>query len=560
MGGHAASLIYARTFLAFVRVASWRFCRHAEREPSPVKLPTWLPPFFVVLALQAAAIAGNTAPSSPNALRTSLNLNREWRFLPGDQAGAEAAAFDDGKWSVVGLPHSFSIPYFLAQNFYVGYGWYRKHFDVPGDAAGKRVFVEFEGVFQDAEIFVNGTRAGHHLGGYTGFSFDVTNAVKVGGDNLLSVRVNNLWNARLAPRAGEHTFSGGIYRDVHLVITDPLHVPWYGTWVTTPKVSRAAATVQVQTEVRNDSLAPKQATIESTILDPAGQRVQTLRAAQTIAAGQTALVEQLSEPMSAPQLWSPATPVLYSVQTVIYDGENPVDSYETPLGIRWFEWTPDRGFFLNGEHLYLHGSNVHQDHAGWGDAVTNAGFARDVRLVKDAGFNFIRGSHYPHDPAFAAACDRQGVLLWSENAFWGIGGFRPDGFWNSSAYPPAVQDQPEFEESVKQQLAEEIRILRNHPSIVVWSMCNEPFFTAKETLPQVRKFLKDLVDLSHRLDPTRPAAIGGAQRGDIDKIGDIAGYNGDGGRLYMNPGVANINSEYDSASATRPGRYDPDWG
>jgi hypothetical protein len=254
------------------------------------------------------------------------------------------------------------------------------------------------------------------------------------------------------------------------------------------------------------------------------------------------------------------------VRTTVFDCATTVDDNTSPLGFRWFEFTADRGFFLNGEHHYFRGANVHQDHAGWGDAVTNAGFERDVRLMREAGFDFIRGSHYPHDPAFSEASDRRGMLFWSENAFWGIGGFQADGYWNASAYPPHAKDQPAFEASVKQQLREMIRIHRNHPSIVVWTMGNEAFFTEHSAIGKLRSFLAELVALSRQLDRTRPAAIGGAQRpldeNRIDKIGDIAGYNGDGASvpILQNPGIPNLVSEYGSTSVDRPGEYDPGRG
>ena len=244
----------------------------------------------------------------------------------------------------------------------------------------------------------------------------------------------------------------------------------------------------------------------------------------------------------------------------VYDGKEPSDQFETTFGFRWFEWTADRGFFLNGKHLYFKGVDAHQDHAGWGDAVADSGFYRDVKMVKEAGFDFIRGSHYPHDPAFAGACDKLGVLFWSENCFWGMGGRAPEGYWNASAYPPDAKDQPAFEESVSNSLRDMIRINRNHPSIVVWSMCNEVFFSDKSVLPKVRTFLKELVAFSHELDPTRPAGIGGCQRADLDKLGDIAGYNGDGARLFINPGIPNLVTEYGSVRAFRPGNYAPGWG
>ena len=376
----------------------------------------------------------------------------------------------------------------------------------------------------------------------------------------MAVRVNNLWNARLAPRAGEHTFSGGIYRDVRLVVTAPLHVTWYGTSVTTPQVSKESASVNVKTEVVNDSGVAKSVTLKTLVFDTKGKIVAQIESTQTIAAGATNVFDQTSAPVANPKIWSPENPNLYSVKTVVFDDGKPVDDYTSPLGFRWFKFTADQGFFLNGEHYYFKGANVHQDHAGWGDAVADSGFFRDVKLVKDAGFDFIRGSHYPHAPAFAAACDELGMLFWSENCFWGTGGFKGDGYWNCSAYPVNAADAADFEASVKASLRDMIRIHRNHPSIIVWSMSNEPFFSDQSVMPKVRKFLTDLVAYAHELDPTRPAAIGGCQRGDIDKLGDIAGFNGDGARLFANPGIPSVVSEYGSTMVDRPGKYESGWG
>ena len=173
---------------------------------------------------------------SADPLRQTLNINRDWKFKLGDFPGAEAPKYDDASWDAIGLPHSFSMPYFQGKDFYVGYGWYRKHLDIKPEWIAKRVFVEFAGAFQDAQVFINGQLIGEHKGGYTGFSMDITSAIH-SGDNLLAVRLNNNWNAQIEPRAGDFNFIGGIYRDVNLVVTDPLHVTWYGTFVTTPDVS-----------------------------------------------------------------------------------------------------------------------------------------------------------------------------------------------------------------------------------------------------------------------------------------------------------------------------------
>ena len=491
--------------------------------------------------------------------RQQINFNREWKFQLGDHAGAEAVVFDDAQWEDIGLPHSFSMPYFASPKFYTGYGWYRKHFAVPTEWSGKRIFLEFDGAFQDAEIFINGKRLAEHKGGYTGFSLDITDAVKV-GDNLVAVRLNNLWNAQLAPRAGEHVFSGGIYRDVRLVVTDPLHVTWSGTFVTTPEVSAESGTVNVKTEIRNDGTSAKECVLQTDILDPAGKKVASVSATQTVPAGATVMFDQTTAPISKPKLWHPDHSFLYTAVSQISDGKKIADNFQTQFGFRWFKWTADEGFFINGEHLYFKGANVHQDHAGWGDAVADSGFFRDVKMVKDAGFDFIRGSHYPHNPAFAQACDELGILFWSENCFWGMGGRAPDGFWNASAYPINANDEPAFEQSVKDSLRDMIRINRNHPSIVAWSMCNEVFFSEKSVLPKVKTFLTQLVALTHELDHTRAAGIGGCQRGGLDKLGDVAGYNGDGARIYINPGIPSVVTEYGSTMADRPGNYEPGWG
>lgn len=479
-------------------------------------------------------------------------------FQLGDVPGAAQPSFDDADWQPIGLPHSFSLPYFTAQEFYVGYGWYRKRIQAPDDWSGRRVNLEFDGVFQVAEVFVNGVKIGQHRGGYTGFTMDISDAVHT-GDNVVAVRVNNLWNARLAPRAGEHAFSGGIYRNVRLVVTAPLHIAWYGTSVTTPQVAHESGTVNVKTEVVNDSSTTKSATVRTSVLDADGKTVAEMQATRSIAPRSMASFNQTSDAIANPRLWHPDHPYLYTVHTTVLDDGKPTDQFTSPLGFRWFKFTADQGFFLNGEHHYFKGANLHQDHAGWGDAVSDSGFFRDIKMIKDAGMDFVRGSHYPHAPAFSAACDQLGMLFWSENCFWGTGGFKGDGYWNSSAYPIDPADEAEFEASVKASLRDMIRIHRNHPSIIVWSMSNEPFFSDPRVMPKVQRFLSELVAYSHELDPTRPAAIGGCQRGEIDKLGDIAGYNGDGARLFLNPGVPSVVTEYGSTMGDRPGDYDPGW-
>ena len=497
--------------------------------------------------------------------RKKINFNREWKYAHGDVRGAERIGYNDSGWETVGVPHSFSIPYFMSKDFYVGYGWYRKSFRLSEDDLKKCTFIEFDGVFQEAEIYINGQKVGSHVGGYTGFSVDVTKAVKA-GNNEMAVRVNNIWKPDVAPRAGEHVFSGGIYRNVRLVQKSKTYIDWYGTFVITPELKEnrgKASTVKVATEVCNRSSLSSEYKLVTEVRKLNGEAVTSVTTTEYVGANDCKQFVQVTPAVNEPELWHPAHPSLYKLVSLLYKGNELLDSEETVFGFRWFEWTADRGFFLNGEHLFFKGANVHQDQAGWGDAVTEAAMRRDVKQMKEAGFDFIRGSHYPHAPAFSKACDEMGMLFWAEAPFWGIGGFGPDGYWNSSAYPVYDKHRPGFDASALQQLGEMIRIHRNHPSIVAWSMCNEAFFSAPEAMDGVRELLKKMVALSHQLDPTRPAAIGGAQRPlgveRIDKLGDIGGYNGDGATQpdFLNPGIPGVVSEYGSTTADRPGEYMP---
>lgn len=500
--------------------------------------------------------------------REIFNLNREWMYKCGDYCGAEQPLFDDSGWESIGLPHSFSIPYFMSKDFYVGYGWYRKTLQLNKSDLAKRLFLEFDGVFQEAEVFVNGQLVGKHVGGYTGFCIDFT-PYAVAGDNVLAVRVNNLWHPTVAPRGGEHVFSGGIYRNVRLVKKKSVHLDWYGTTVTTPSLAMnggRSSVVRVEACVKNASVVKDLYTLVIAVVDSLGYAVTSCSQTQEIEAGGEFVYDMITSEIEAPALWSPPSPALYTLVSKLYNGKCLLDSEEITFGFRWFEWTADKGFFLNGNHFIFRGVNVHQDQAGWGDAVTEAATQRDVRQMKEAGFNMIRGSHYPHSSAFSDACDREGILFWSEAPFWGTAGPKVDGGWTASAYPVNDKDVDGFEADVLRQLEEMIRIHRNHPSVFVWSMCNEPFFTDGKTMPGVRHLLKRMVDKTHQLDPTRMAAIGGVQRplgkDRIDLIGDVAGYNGDGATIadFQAPGIPSIVSEYGSTTANRPGKYMPGWG
>lgn len=505
--------------------------------------------------------------SSPLSAREKVNINRSWKFYLGDDKEAAQSSYDDATWTDANLPHSFSIPYFLWNKVYHGYGWYRKTLHVPEAWKNSRVEIEFEGAFIMAEVYLNGQAVGTHVGGYTGFTFDLTPYLHT-GDNVLAVRVNNLWKGDVAPRAGDHQFSGGIYRDVYLNVTSPVRVKTHGTFFYCPSVSASSATVAARTEIVNSEATQQTIDLLTQVLNPSGQEVARQATAVKVKAGATQTVSQQLPAISNPQLWSPEHPNRYTAVTTLTIGGKEVDRYTTRFGIRSMKWTADRGFFLNGEHYWLQGANVHQDQAGWGDAVTNGAMVRDVKLMKDAGFNCIRGSHYPHDPAFAEACDSLGMILFMETNFWGMGGNSNEGAWGegapASAYPTVASLQDSFDKNVLAQLKEEITIHRNSPSIAAWSLCNEPFFTASSTDARMKRLLGMETDSAMLWDPSRCVAIGGCQRKGIDKLGknQIAFYNGDGASRseFQNPGVPNLVSEYGSTVADRPGTFAPGWG
>ena len=544
--------------------------------------------------------------------RQHIDFNRDWKFIRSDATGAQNPGFDDSSGGPVALPHDFDAPYNVGgstggSSFYVGLGWYRKHVTVPASWSGQRVELEFQGSFSVTDVWVNGTSIGEHRGGYTGFVFDITSALYT-GDNVIAVRVDNRWRADLAPRTGDHQFSEGIYRDVFLNVTNNVHVTWYGTFVTTPALTNPEwdtsnpayyrnidlsqyptnsalsanlaarrSNVQVQTEIRNDSSAAVSVYAQqqvskqgsSTVLATFTSPTQTIGAASTSTLN--ALSGSLSDTTAMLQglsLWAPNNPSLYTVTTSLVVGGSIVDAYSTTFGFRSAQWKVD-GFYLNGVKTLLVGADAHQDHGGWSDAVTDSGFTRDVSYIREAGMNFIRGSHYPHDPAFADATDKLGVMLWSENDFWATNtaGQEPtptgtvSDYQHADGYPQNTADQAAFEQSLMDSLRDMIRVDRNHPSIINWSMGNEIFFTSSNTLGKAKALASNLRDYAHQLDPTRKAGLGGVQRGSLDQLSvcDIAGYNGDGADI-TNTWMPNMVTEYGSYTSDRPGTYGPTYG
>lgn len=487
-------------------------------------------------------------------------FNNDYRFHFGVTPEAVLPEFDDSAWGAVGLPHSFSIPYFRSRHFPIGEGWYRKTFTMPEVNPGKRYSLYFEAAFQHCDVYLNGTRVGGHEGGYTGFEVPLTPALKP-EKNVLSVRVDNFWDAQLPPRAGEHVFSGGLYRDVWWVETGDVFIEKGRIKITTPEVSETAAKVAWKLNLKNDSATERTCTLRLHVSSRTGNASALERTfSVTLPASGTLPLSGMLD-LETPLLWSPDTPHLYGAAFELTDGKTGelLERLEETFGVRWFNFSATEGFFLNGKHLVLRGANRHQDAAGWGDAVSNRAHERDAELLKACGMNFVRGSHYPHDKAFLDACDRLGLLFWSENTFWGIGGFGGEGYWNASAYPVNSGDWSAFEAADARILEEMIEERFNHPSVIVWGLSNEPFFTHASVMERAHDHIRAQLARVETLDPSRPGGVGGAQRQGFDKLGGIIGYNGDGAR-FPAPGGPSIVTEYGSHVANRPGVYAPTYG
>ena len=416
--------------------------------------------------------------------RVEQTINRDWTFqyFPAEtpDLAPVALGFDDSRWPAVSLPHTWSTYETTGDRhlfirsaaekddsyWWYGWGWYRKHVTIGREFAGRRIALEFDGVQKFSRVYVNGQLVGEHKGGYNSFSFDITPHVRFGQDNVIVVQVNNrqkdLFGTIPPATAGNFDVYGGVYRDVRLMITDRLHVPFQGsadheggTFVTTPEVSATRGTVRVRTWVKNDYGEPRATTLVTTVRDAAGQTVLAATARETIAPGAIHEFDQALGTVDQPHLWAPETPYLYTVSSEVRDGDRPADTYASPLGFRWFSWDfADNRLILNGQKIVLRGINRHQEFPWLGDAMPKWLHRRDLEDIRRGmGLYFQRTVHYPNDPFVYAECDRLGFLLIEE--------------------APNIKDIAFGRDIQQQNMLEMVRRDRNHPSILIWSMGNE---------------------------------------------------------------------------------------
>jgi beta-galactosidase len=419
-----------------------------------------------------------------------------WRFFKGDAPGADAAAFDDARWRLLDVPHDWSIEGpFAASNrtggaggfLPAGIGWYRKHFALPKEYAGRRVFIEFDGIMANSDVWINGSHLGRRPYGYVSFGYELTKDLLIGNDksNVLVVRADN------SGQPASRWYTGaGIYRHVRLVVQDPIHFTKWGTFITTPSITQAQATVRVQGTIINQTDNPRTVEVQITIISPSGKSVETIKTKpRTLVAG---LPVDFQEDLVIlnPRLWQLDHPDLYRANLVMRSGNVILDNETVRFGIREAVFRPETGFWLNGKNIKIKGVCLHHDGSAFGAAVPLRVWERRLGQLRVLGVNAIRTAHNPPAPEFLDLCDRMGFLVMDELFdCWTVGKTPFDYHLVFNEWSPA---------DVRDTVLRD----RNHPSIILYSAGNEIHDTPKAEL--AKKILAGLVDVFHKTDPSRP--------------------------------------------------------
>jgi beta-galactosidase len=499
---------------------------------------------FVLLVVSSTCFA-NSRPGK------RVAFNQGWRFHLGDVANAQDTGLDDSQWRQLDLPHDWSIEGEFSENapsgtgggaLPGGLGWYRKTFTVPMTSKGKLVFVDFDGVYRNSEVWINGEYLGKRPYGYISFAYELTpHLIYGGGPNVIAVKVDN------SQQPNSRWYSGsGIYRNVWLTTLDPVHVEQWGTYVTTPEVNAQSATVVVKTKVSNGSNSAAPVNLTTIIQDANGREVTRTVAKEVAAKGAHAEVSQTLK-VSSPMLWSDDRPYVYKVVSQLQQGAKVTDRYETPLGIRSFRFDVNKGFFLNGKPVKIRGVCDHHDLGSLGAAVNTRAIERQLEMLKEMGVNGLRTSHNPPAPELLELTDKMGFIVMDE-AFdmWKIAKTKYD-------------YHLDWDEWHKRDLEDMVLRDRNHPSIIIWSIGNEVMEQWNDN-PTGGTIAKELGAIVRNLDPTRPitSATNGVSRDNkvIMEGGlDLVGTNYAQAKLpefpKMFPGRPIIGAETTSALNTR---------
>lgn len=443
-----------------------------------------------------------TACARPDSPREMV-INADWKFLRADVENGQDPALDDSSWRTLDLPHDYSIEDLPAEegvrqigpfseksaggastgHVVGGTAWYRKHFTLGKEEQDKLVTLLFDGVYMDADVWINGHHLGKHPYGYTAFSFDLTpHLLPAGEKNVLAVQVKN-------EGKNSRWYSGsGIYRDVKLIRTHPVHLSLWGTFITTPSVTAEKALVKTGVRTANGSGEEKKVVVSIRLKNSTGTEVASAEQEVLLPAGETRTVD-LETGVNAPALWSPDQPALYTMEVQIREDGKVLDSVEERFGFRSIAFSAEEGFLLNGEPVLLKGGCLHHDNGALGSAAFRTAEFRRVKTMKEAGFNAIRTSHNPPSLHFLDACDELGILVMDESF----------DHWQKPKNP---QDYHRFfDEWWEKDIEAMVLRDRNHPSIIIWSVGNEIQERADSSGLAIFRMLSDKVK---SLDPSRP--------------------------------------------------------
>ena len=551
-----------------------------------------------IYTLAAALLLVNTPPSNAatSSPRERISFDNNWRFTKGDPEGTGDAlsypqikqwvmstgneflkdgqptsrpegnlggdvaytqpGFNDSDWRQLNLPHDWGIegpfnpdyPGSTGRLPWWGVGWYRKHFTVPASDQGRRLYLDVDGAMSYANVWVNGQYVGGWPYGYASWELDLTPYIKFGAENVVAIRLDN------PPNSSRWYPGGGIYRNVWLVKTAPVHVGHWGTYVTTPEVSPSAATVNIRVNLDNDGDSGAVVTVENRIYElkangSRGRSVASISTADVNVAAHKTQSNETQVTLKKPRLWSLEKPQRYVLVTSVEQDGKKADSYETPFGVRTIKFEADKGFFLNGKHVRLNGVCDHHDLGALGAAINVRALERQIELLQEMGCNAIRTSHNPPAPELLDLCDRMGMLVMDESFdCWKRGKTRND-------YHLLFEDWHEKDWRA------ELHRDRNHPSIILWSTGNEIHEQDPRTDPGF-SIVRDLVRIAHEEDPTRPATAAcnntAAGFNGFQTNVDVFGYNykpTEYGRVHQaNPGLPIYGSETASCVSSR-GEY-----
>ena len=451
--------------------------------------------------------------------REKKNINDNWKFIKGDYEFASKIDIVTSGWENIDLPHTWNVwdsfdqrdddsILEIAEYYYRGPGWYRKSEMIPNEEKGKKIFIEFEGANVLTELWVNENYIGNHIGGYSGFIFEITDYIIFGGKNLIAVRVSNSYSYDIPPQRADYTMYGGIYRDVYLFTTNPSFIE--EAFVSTPNVSAEKADVSIKCILNSKNTNGLIGKLNFEILDPNLKLVESKTIDVSVGPETTGEVTIEFKDFINPQLWSPGNPNLYNLIITLISNEKVIGNVTETFGLRWFNMDAAEGFFLNGEYLKLHGVNRHQDRHGYGIALPNELHREDFIMIKDIGANFVRLTHYQQDPYVLQLCDSLGLLVWEEI--------------------PVVSSvgREKFKENAKSMLHEMITQHFNHPSIILWGLMNETIRSQPDDdLVHNAVLCKELSILARELDPSRLLTQAQMKnRGeDLFKYTDVRGWN-----------------------------------